>query len=164
MREFYGGDPLDYISDFRRNRGGYRLYLPNPFVEENQYDIDFSGAEIELMNGPRGDINGNMNYTIDFMYAALLPADGIFDNEEYLEVRHILQFHTASLMEDICRRYLQHPRFKFKTDLWLSAAQWRQFFAMPGEIGLIPVINKTEIRLGKSVQGSVLNEKGNLKF
>lgn len=164
MRLFYGGDPLDYINgDYIY--GGYHLYFPTRLhiVEENPYDIDFDEAEIELMNGPRGDIDGNMNYAIDFIYSLDVPDEEGWTNEENRDIVNRIKFHTASLMEDFCRRYLQH-RWRFETSLWLSAVKWREFFGMPGEIGLIPVINKTEIRLGKCVQGSLLNEKGNLKF
>lgn len=165
MRLFYGGDPLDYITNFRELGEGYYVHFPTQLevVGENPYEIVFEEALFESGNGPTGDRDGNLSYSIFFEYVLDIPENGSWTDEEYHDILHGLKFHTASLMEDFCRRYLQH-RFKFKTDRWLSAAQWRQFFAMPGEVGLIPVINTTEVRLGKSVGGPVLNVKKSLKF
>ena len=148
MRLFYGGDPLDYIADFRRIGQGYHLYFPTRLhvVEENPYDIDFDEAIIELSTHPTGDNDGNLGYAIDFTYSLDVPDN----DEEYRDIVHRIKFHTASLMEDFCRRYLQH-RWRFETSYWLSAGTWRQFFGMEGEIGLIPVINTTQVRLGESI-------------
>lgn len=167
MRLFYGNDPLDYITDFRELGEGIYVYFPEQLeiVEENPYEIVFEEATFELMTkGPTGDIDGNLLYAIDFEYVLNIPENGSWTDAEYHDILNRLKFHTASLMEDFCRRYLQH-RFKFKTDLWLSAAMWRQFFDVEGQIAaLIPVINTTEVRLGKSVGGPVLNVKKLLKF
>ena len=109
-------------------------------------------------------------YIIGFEYALDVPLDddddGEWDPDDYRNILHIMKFHAASLMAHFCRTYLPSPTAGYETRMWklrnsnwLDAGMWRNLFANPGEVGLIPVINNTVVRLGNSW---VLNET--LKF
>ena len=151
---------MSHLADFRRPEV-FNIDFTEE-VEENPYDIEFEyNATMELNTGPEGDVRGDMVYIIGFEYAldVSLDDDGEWDPDDYRNILHIMKFHAASLMAHFCRTYLYETRmWKLRNSNWLDAGWWRNLFAS-GEVGLIPVINNTVVRLGNSW---VLNET--LKF
>ena len=165
MRLFYGGDPMSHLADFRRV-GWLDIDFAEE-VEENPYGIEFEGARMELNTDPEGDVRGDMIYFIGFEYTLDVPLDedGEWHPDDYRNILHTMKFHAASLMAHFCRTYLPSPRAGYNYEMWKlrnslcrDAAWWRNLFAS-GDVGLIPVINNTVVRLGNDW---VLNET--LKF
>jgi len=162
MRLFYGGDPMSHLADLRRV--GWLDIAFAEEVEKNQYGIEFEdSARMEL--NTEGDGGGDMVYVISFEYTLDVPLDedgeldiyGEWDPDDYRNILHTMKFHAASLMAHFCRRYLPSPtqEYFYQTRMWKlqnslcrDAAWWRNLFAS-GDVGLIPVINNTVVRLGK---------------
>jgi hypothetical protein len=165
---FYGGDPMSHLADFRRVE-----WLDIDFTEEvkeNRYGIKFEdSARMEL--NTEGDGGGDMIYVISFEYTLDAPLDedggldedGEWHPDDYRNILDTMKFHAASLMAHFCRRYLPSPtqEYFYQTRMWKlqnslcrDAAWWRCLFASR-DVGLIPVINNTVVRLGNSW---VLNE------
>ena len=168
MRLFYDGDPMSHLADFRRVE-----WLDIAFTEkvgDNRYGIKFEdSARMGLNTGPEGDGGGDMIYVISFEYTLDAPLDedgeldedGDWNPDDYRNILDTMKFHAASLMAHFCRTYLPSPRAGYNYEMWKlrnnlcrDAAWWRCLFASR-DVGLIPVINNTVVRLGKDW---VLNE------